>query len=98
VRAASIDKSLTNPWLLLIGYMGEEGSMAVVFSKARQLAPCVLILEDLDSLINDRNRSFFLNQVDGLQGNDGLLIIGTTNHFDRLDPGLSSRPSRFDRK
>ncbi|KDR83952.1 hypothetical protein GALMADRAFT_219779 [Galerina marginata CBS 339.88] len=79
-------------------WMGEEGAMAEVFSKARQLAPCVIILEDLDSLINDRNRSFFLNQLDGLEGNDGLLIIGTTNHFDRLDPGLSTRPSRFDRK
>ncbi|CAA7260036.1 unnamed protein product [Cyclocybe aegerita] len=77
---------------------GEEMSMAAVFNKARQLAPCVIILEDLDSLINDQNRSFFLNQLDGLDGNDGLLIIGTTNHFDRLDPGLSARPSRFDRK
>ncbi len=72
--------------------------MADVFSQARQTAPCCLILEDLDSLINDRNRSYFLNQLDGLEGNDGLLVIGTTNHFDRLDPGLSSRPSRFDRK
>ena len=71
--------------------------MQEVFSKARVLAPCVLILEDLDSLINDRNRSFFLNQLDGIEGNDGLLLIGTTNHFDRLDPGLSERPSRFDR-
>lgn len=72
--------------------------MADVFDKARQLAPCVLVLEDLDSLINDKNRSFFLNQLDGLQSNHGLLIIGTTNYFDRLDPGLNSRPSRFDRK
>jgi len=72
--------------------------MRAVFSKARQTAPCVLILEDLDSLINERNRSFFLNELDGLEGNDGLLLMGTTNHFDRLDPGLSSRPSRFDRK
>lgn len=78
--------------------MGEEGAMQEVFGKARQLAPCIMILEDLDSLINDRNRSFFLNQLDGIEGNDGLLIIGTTNHFDRLDPALSSRPSRFDRK
>ncbi|KAF8450498.1 P-loop containing nucleoside triphosphate hydrolase protein [Boletus edulis BED1] len=77
---------------------GEEVSMENVFRKTRQLAPCVLILEDLDSLINDRNRSFFLNQLDGLEGNDGLLVIGSTNHFDRLDPGLSNRPSRFDRK
>lgn len=72
--------------------------MDEVFGKARLLAPCVLILEDLDSLINDRNRSFFLNQLDGIRGNDGLLLIATTNHFDRLDPGLADRPSRFDRK
>jgi hypothetical protein len=57
-----------------------------------------LILEDLDSLINDRNRSFFLNELDGLEGNEGLLVIASTNHFERLDPGLSNRPSRFDRK
>lgn len=72
--------------------------MRMVFTKARQLSPCVLVLEDLDSLINERNRSFFLNELDGLEGNDGILLMGTTNHFDRLDPGLSSRPSRFDRK
>ncbi len=81
-----------------------------VFSRARAEAPCLLILEDLDSLITDGNRSFFLNEVDGLEDNDGLLLvsrngrakfdlqIGTTNHFDKLDPALSNRPSRFDRK
>ncbi|KAK7695747.1 hypothetical protein QCA50_000384 [Cerrena zonata] len=79
-------------------WMGEEGAMAAVFGKARQMSPCVIILEDLDSLINDRNRSYFLNELDGFEGNDGLLVIGSTNHFDRLDPGLSGRPSRFDRK
>jgi transitional endoplasmic reticulum ATPase len=79
-------------------FAGDEYSMRVVFSKARQSAPCVLILEDLDSLITDRNRSFFLNELDGLETNDGILVLATTNHFDRLDPGLSSRPSRFDRK
>ena len=57
-----------------------------------------LILEDLDSLINDKNRSFFLNQLDGLENNDGLLVIGSTNHYDRLDPAITKRPSRFDRK
>ncbi|KAH7931208.1 P-loop containing nucleoside triphosphate hydrolase protein [Leucogyrophana mollusca] len=82
----------------ITGYRGEEGAMQDVFEKARQIAPCVVILEDLDSLINDRNRSFFLNQLDGLEGNDGLLVIGSTNHFDKLDPALSERPSRFDRK
>lgn len=79
-------------------WAGDERGMYEVFNKARAVAPCVVILEDLDALINDFNRSFFLNQVDGLANNDGLLLIGTTNHFDRLDPGLSTRPSRFDRK
>ena len=72
--------------------------MADVFDKAREMAPCLLVLEDLDSLINDRNRSFFLNQLDGIEGNDGLLVLTTTNHPERLDPALSDRPSRFDRK
>lgn len=91
---------VAHPFIKLdhLGFMGEEASMAEVFNKARQMSPCIVVLEDLDSLINDGNRSFFLNQLDGLERNDGLLIIGTTNHFDRLDPGLSSRPSRFDRK
>jgi transitional endoplasmic reticulum ATPase len=48
--------------------------------------------------VNDRVRSFFLNQVDGLNNNDGILMIGSTNHLERLDPGISKRPSRFDRK
>ncbi|ORY30982.1 P-loop containing nucleoside triphosphate hydrolase protein, partial [Naematelia encephala] len=77
---------------------GDEAGIREIFSHARRQAPCVLVLEDLDSLITDLNRSFFLNEVDGLEDNDGLLLIGTTNHFDRLDPALSSRPSRFDRK
>ncbi|KAI9574647.1 P-loop containing nucleoside triphosphate hydrolase protein [Boletus coccyginus] len=79
-------------------HQGEEVAMQNVFLKTRQLTPCMLILEDLDSLMNDRNRSFFLNELDGLEGNEGLLVIASTNHFDRLDPGLSNRPSRFDRK
>ncbi|WWC66134.1 uncharacterized protein I206_100034 [Kwoniella pini CBS 10737] len=79
-------------------YGGDEKGIRDIFSQARAQAPCVLILEDLDSLITDMNRSFFLNEVDGLEDNDGSLLIGTTNHFDRLDPALSNRPSRFDRK
>ena len=84
--------------LLSTGWAGEEYAMMEVFWKARAESPCILILEDLDSLINDKNRSFFLNQLDGLENNDGLLVIGTTNHFERLDPAITKRPSRFDRK
>ena len=48
----------------------------MIFSRARKEAPCILVLEDLDSLITDYNRSFFLNEVDGLEDNDGLLLVG----------------------
>lgn len=43
-------------------------------------------------------RSYFLNEVDGIKRNDGILMLGSTNHLERLDPGISKRPSRFDRK
>jgi transitional endoplasmic reticulum ATPase len=62
------------------------------------MAPCLLIFEDLDSLVEDETRSYFLNEVDGLESNDGILMIGSTNHLDQLDPAISKRPSRFDRK
>ncbi len=68
-----------------------------VFERAREMAPCVLVLEDLDSIVNDDNRSFFLNELDGFAENRGVATIATTNHADRLDPALVDRPSRFDR-
>ncbi|KAK3319445.1 P-loop containing nucleoside triphosphate hydrolase protein [Apodospora peruviana] len=79
-------------------WAGPEYAINQIFSKARQLAPCYLIFEDLDSIVADSVRSYFLNEVDGLKGNDGIFMIGSTNHLDRLDPGISKRPSRFDRK
>ncbi|KAG8928704.1 hypothetical protein FRC02_006579 [Tulasnella sp. 418] len=101
ISIKAIMKGCPHPSLLVRSFQswaGEEAAMQEVFGMARRMSPCIVIFEDLDSLINDRNRSFFLNEIDGLQNNDGLLIIGSTNHFDRLDPALSKRPSRFDRK
>ena len=69
-----------------------------VFEKARDTTPCLLIFEDLDSLVKEKVRSFFLNEVDGLEDNDGLMIIGSTNYLEKLDPSITKRPSRFDRK
>ena len=69
-----------------------------VFERARGLTPCVLVLEDLDTLIDDENRSFFLNQLDGFEQNHGLIVLATTNYPDRIDPAIIDRPSRFDRK
>ncbi|KAL9118855.1 MAG: hypothetical protein Q9187_004591 [Circinaria calcarea] len=79
-------------------YAGPENALSLIFSKARETAPCYLVFEDLDSIVTNQVRSYFLNEVDGLQNNDGILMVGSTNHLDRLDPGLSKRPSRFDRK
>ncbi|KAI8933543.1 hypothetical protein NX059_009280 [Plenodomus lindquistii] len=76
----------------------EQDSIRAIFSKARDMAPCLLIFEDLDSLVGDKVPSYFLNEVDGLEDNDGILMIGSTNHLDRLDPAISKRRSRFDRK
>lgn len=82
----------------LASFGGPEYSLRQIFSLARREAPCLLVFEDLDSIVDDRVRSYFLNEVDGIRKNDGILMIGSTNHLDRLDPGIAKRPSRFDRK
>jgi hypothetical protein len=76
----------------------EDSSIREVFARARNMAPCLLILEDLDAILNDANRSYFLNEMDGFASNAGVMTIGTTNHPERLDPAILERPSRFDRK
>jgi SpoVK/Ycf46/Vps4 family AAA+-type ATPase len=73
-------------------------SIQEVFGQARKSAPCVLVLEDLDALITKRNRSHFLNELDGFARNDGILTLATSNHPQKLDPAIVDRPSRFDRK
>lgn len=59
---------------------GPEYAVRQIFVKARAEAPCLLVFEDLDSLVREGIRSYFLNEVDGLERNDGILIIGSTNH------------------
>jgi transitional endoplasmic reticulum ATPase len=44
---------------------GQKYSIRTIFSHARIMAPCLLIFEDLDSLVTDKTRSYFLNEVDG---------------------------------
>ncbi len=76
----------------------DEMCIREVFDRARRTAPCVLVLEDLDSLVTAQNRSFFLNELDGFAANIGIVALATTNHPERLDPAILDRPSRFDRK
>ena len=69
-----------------------------VFDRARRTSPCILVIEDLDSQLHPQNRSAFLNELDGFAANIGIVTLATTNHPERLDPGILDRPSRFDRK
>ena len=79
-------------------YGTEQENMSEVFKRARMTTPCLVVLEDLDSMIDNKNRAFFLNELDGFQSNTGVLVIATTNHPEKLDTSILDRPSRFDRK
>ena len=78
-------------------YDTEQENMSEVFKRARMM-PCIVVLEDLDSMIDKKNRSFFLNELDGFQPNTGIVVLATTNHPEKLDSSILDRPSRFDRK
>ena len=77
---------------------GDQWSISQVFMRARSSAPCILVLEDLDSLLTEQNLSFFLNELDGFASNEGVITIASTNHPEKLDVAILKRPSRFDRK
>ena len=88
------------PFLYVRDFQSEsdqEDAITAIFERARKLAPCLLAFEDIDGLVNDVNRTVFLNELDGFQNNEGLLIIASSNHPDRIDEALLKRPSRFDR-
>jgi len=77
---------------------GPEHGVRAIFDHARKHSPCILVLEDLDAMVTPKVRSFFLNELDGLAQNDGILTIATTNHPERIDDAILNRPSRFDVK
>lgn len=96
--AASLGKDV--PFLYvrdLSGYDPEEEMIHDVFARARALAPCTLVFEDIDGFVNDHNRAVFLNELDGFRPNEGILVLATSNHPERVDEALLKRPSRFDR-
>jgi len=93
---------LKKPCLYVKGFKSEyatdQENIALVFERARMTTPCLLVFEDLDSMLDDASRSVFLNELDGFETNAGIVVIATTNHPERLDPAIVDRPSRFDRK
>lgn len=79
------------------GSAPDAGTVRAMFQGARSRTPCLLCLEDLDTLVTDAVRSAFLNEMDGFEEDyRGVLTVATTNHPERLDTALLHRPSRFD--
>ncbi len=91
------DKPVLYVKSLVSRHATDHASIYRIFERARETAPCFLVLEDLDAIVDDGNRSVFLNELDGFAKNDGIFTIATTNHPESLDPALVERPSRFDR-
>lgn len=73
-----------------------SGSIQEVFAAATQMAPMVLVIEDIDSM-PESCRSYFLNTLDGATSKEGIYLIGTTNYPEKIDPALINRAGRFDR-
>src|SRR5438105_403883 len=81
-----------------------------LFVEARRVAPCVVFIDEIDALGKKRGRSDdsasadadqMLNQLliemDGFEQTAGIIVLGSTNRPDVLDPALL-RPGRFDRQ
>nr|ODN94085.1 hypothetical protein L203_00260 [Cryptococcus depauperatus CBS 7841] len=102
--------SVKGPELLNM-YIGEsEANVRRVFQRARDAAPCVIFMDELDSVapqrgnqgdsggVMDRIVSQLLAELDGMNGGEatGVFVMGATNRPDLLDPALL-RPGRFDK-
>ncbi len=94
---------------LLNKFVGEsEKGMREIFRKARQAAPCIIFMDELDAIVpmrgtddggthvTERMVNQLLSEMDGIQSLDGVVIIGATNRIDIIDPALL-RPGRFDK-
>jgi cell division protease FtsH len=81
-----------------------------LFEQGKKNAPCIIFIDEIDAVGRHRGagvgggndeREQTLNQLlvemDGFEGNDGVILIGATNRPDVLDPALL-RPGRFDRR
>ncbi|WOK38196.1 CDC48 family AAA ATPase [Sphingomonas sp. C3-2] len=93
---------------LLSKWYGEsEQQIARLFARARQVAPCVIFIDELDSLVPARGGGFgepqvtervvntILAEMDGLEELQSVVVIGATNRPNLIDPALL-RPGRFD--
>ena len=80
-----------------------------LFKQAKEKAPCIVFIDEIDAIGKKRDgqvggndeREQTLNQLltemDGFEGNNGVIILAATNRPESLDPALT-RPGRFDRR
>lgn len=92
---------------LLSKYVGEsERGVREIFKKARQAAPTILFLDEIDALapargwggdahVTERVVSQLLTEMDGIEELKGVLVVAATNRPELIDPALR-RPGRFD--
>ena len=91
---------------LLSKWVGEsERGVRETFQRARQVAPCVLFLDELDALApargtyesggSDRVIGQLLTELDGIEGRRGVIVVGATNRPELIDPAVL-RSGRFD--
>ena len=75
--------------------VGGSSGIEMAFEYAREYAPSVIFLEDIDSWISDSCVDLLKVEMDGLAKNTGVLTILTTNHPEHLPAALIDRPGRF---
>ena len=81
-----------------------------LFKQAKEKAPCIVFIDEIDAIGQKRNSGQFggndereqtlnqlLTEMDGFEGNTGVIILAATNRPESLDPALT-RPGRFDRR
>ena len=80
-----------------------------LFRQAKEKAPCIVFIDEIDAIGKKRDNQLstndereqtlnqLLTEMDGFEGNTGVIILAATNRPDSLDPALT-RPGRFDRR
>ncbi|MCK4996874.1 CDC48 family AAA ATPase [Candidatus Pacearchaeota archaeon] len=97
------------PSLLSMWVGKSEEGVRKIFERARQVSPCVIFFDEIDSLASKRAEGHMggakvadnvlnqlLSEMDGIEDLTNVIVIGATNRPDILDPALM-RPGRFDR-
>ena len=87
-------------------WLGEsEKAIRQIFKRAKQMAPCIIFFDDMDSIAPRRGSGApswekvvnqLLTSMDGVEGLKNVMIMGATNRPDMIDPALL-RPGRFDK-